>query len=211
MREALRIIDRPIQIDRRSMARPREFDIDEALRRACMLFRRRGYHATTTRELDVAIGIGHQSLYTAFGDKPSLFRRALAFYIARDLGPRVEPVESARALKRDIVRLLAQMVEFYDAEAPGSGCLLFDVALERINDDAEVAEMAAGFTRRLEEALRDTLERSREAGDVPTGLDPAAVSRSLVCTVMGLAVASRIGCGREQLVDMASTALRPLY
>jgi AcrR family transcriptional regulator len=64
--------------------RPREFDIDQALDRALMLFWRKGYEGTTLPELTRAMGINRPSLYAAFGSKERLFRKALDRY---DEGP----------------------------------------------------------------------------------------------------------------------------
>ena len=62
------------------MARPKEFDRDEALERALNLFREKGYEATSVGELVNAMGVQRQSLYDTFGDKHGLFRAALERY-----------------------------------------------------------------------------------------------------------------------------------
>ena len=55
------------------MARPREFDETAALDAAIECFRRRGYEATSVRDLTACMGIGPTSLYNSFGDKRALF------------------------------------------------------------------------------------------------------------------------------------------
>ena len=62
------------------MPRPREFDEQDAVARATELFHRRGYHATSTRDLGEALALNPSSLYRAFGDKHALFLRALDHY-----------------------------------------------------------------------------------------------------------------------------------
>ena len=57
------------------MARPREFNEGIALDAAIEWFWRRGYEATSVRELAAAMGISGPSLYNAFGDKRALFGR----------------------------------------------------------------------------------------------------------------------------------------
>ncbi len=51
------------------MARPPEFDREQALVSALHLFWERGYERTTVRDLTKAMGISAPSLYNAFGGK----------------------------------------------------------------------------------------------------------------------------------------------
>ncbi len=62
------------------MARHKEFDQDEALQKAMEAFWARGYEATSMQDLVEHMGINRQSLYDTFGDKHSLFLKALDRY-----------------------------------------------------------------------------------------------------------------------------------
>src|SRR3954466_1796128 len=91
----------PVQSPR---GRPRSFDIDAAVERAMGVFWSRGYHGTALPDLLHATKLSRGSLYAAFGDKHSLFLRALDRYIADavtrmdlELGPRKEPGDGLRA------------------------------------------------------------------------------------------------------------------
>jgi len=61
--------------------RPRQFDIDQALDKALLLFWRHGYEGTSLSSLTRAMGINVPSLYAAFGNKESLFKKALQRYL----------------------------------------------------------------------------------------------------------------------------------
>src|SRR3546814_6488328 len=62
--------------------RLRKFNDDHVLRRAASLFQRQGYTATSLDELSEITGLARPSLYNAFGDKLSLYRKALAFSLS---------------------------------------------------------------------------------------------------------------------------------
>src|SRR5215469_14540732 len=62
------------------MARPKEFDRDEALKAALAVFRKHGFSATSTDDLRCAMGIGRQSLYDTFKGKKELYLEALRKY-----------------------------------------------------------------------------------------------------------------------------------
>src|SRR5271168_1998359 len=63
------------------MGRPREFDETAVLDAAVQCFWTRGYEVTSVRDLAEKMQITGASLYNAFGDKRSLYRRALDHYI----------------------------------------------------------------------------------------------------------------------------------
>src|SRR5260370_34278679 len=64
------------------MARPREFDRGEALKRALAVFWEKGFEATSTDDLVRAMSIGRQSMYDTFGDKHQLYLETLQLYEA---------------------------------------------------------------------------------------------------------------------------------
>src|SRR5580658_9387337 len=63
------------------IGRPRSFDINRALDRALVVFWRKGYEGTSVSDLTKAVGVNRPSLYAAFGDKETLFRKALDRYL----------------------------------------------------------------------------------------------------------------------------------
>lgn len=76
------------------MARPREFDEAIVLDAAIQCFWGKGFEATSMRDLIDRMGITGASVYNAFGDKRSLYRRALQHYLESSFGERVRRLES---------------------------------------------------------------------------------------------------------------------
>ena len=100
------------------------------------VFWSRGYHATALPDLLRATRLSRGSLYAAFGDKHSLFLRALDRYIADALrrmegefDPRNDPVVGLRAY-------LAGYVERTSGSNGRRGCLLVATAMELAGQDA---------------------------------------------------------------------------
>src|ERR1700682_134470 len=62
------------------MARPKEFERDEALKAALGIFRKKGFSATSTDDLRLAMGIGRQSFYDTFKGKKETYLEALRKY-----------------------------------------------------------------------------------------------------------------------------------
>ncbi|HEX7048891.1 MAG TPA: TetR family transcriptional regulator [Longimicrobiales bacterium] len=189
------------------MARPREFDIDQALDAAMQLFWERGYEATSVADLVERLGIGRASLYAAFGDKHTLYLKALDRYqqvcdpnpirLLSQPGPALPAV---RALVR-------RYAETSAGDAGRRGCMVVNAAAERLPGDEAVARRTEANWRDLEAALEAALDRAREQGELAPDRDPRALARFLLVVLQGLRV---VGKGRpdpDRLRDAAEQAL----
>jgi TetR/AcrR family transcriptional regulator, transcriptional repressor for nem operon len=176
---------------RLTRGRPRSFDTEAAVERAMEVFWSRGYHATALPDLLRATELSRGSLYAAFGDKHSLFLRALDRYIADaltrmdvELAPGREPVDGLRAY-------LAGYVDRTSGTKGRRGCLLVATAMELAGQDAEVGRRIAGFFTAMEARVRETLSRAKAAGKLADGVEPASAAKILVCFVEGLRVVGK--------------------
>ena len=94
------------------MGRPREFDIDTAIKTATELFWRKGYEGTSLSDLTGAMRITAPSFYFAFGNKEKLFRVVIEQYYENQL----ELLESA--LREPTVRGVAERVSLWLCRRP---------------------------------------------------------------------------------------------
>ena len=171
--------------------RPRSFDMEAAVERAMGVFWSRGYHATALPDLLRATKLSRGSLYAAFGDKRSLFLRALDRYIADavtrmdvELAPRREPIDALRAY-------LAGYVDRTSGANGRRGCLLVATAMELAGQDAEIGRRVAGFFKAMEGMVAAALSRAKIAGRLADGVEPSSAARILVCFVEGLRVVGK--------------------
>ena len=137
------------------------------------VFWSRGYHGTALPDLLRATKLSRGSLYAAFGDKHSLFLRALDRYIADALtrmefefDPRKDPIDGLRTY-------LAGYVERTSGSNGRRGCLLVATAMELAGQDAEVGRRVAGFFRAMEGRVADALSRAKAAGSWPLVSSPS--------------------------------------
>jgi TetR/AcrR family transcriptional repressor of nem operon len=190
------------------MPRTKEFEPQEALDAAMHLFWRKGFGATSMRDLLDAMCIGRGSFYNTFGDKHTLFLAALdrfedarTSWMDRALeGAGVDGIEEV--FRRSIEALLGF--------EPRRGCLLANTAVELAPHDPEVAGRISRYVRRTEEAFTGALARAQEAGEIPADGDPKVLARFLVSNLHGLRVLARAGADRRTLEDAARVALQAL-
>jgi AcrR family transcriptional regulator len=74
------------------MARPKEFDSDQALDKAMEPFWRQGYEATSIKDLVRHMGINRGSLYNTFGHKHRLFLACMDRYCDNMATMRARPM-----------------------------------------------------------------------------------------------------------------------
>jgi TetR/AcrR family transcriptional repressor of nem operon len=190
--------------------RPREFDEDDVVARATDLFWRRGYHATSVRDLGEALGLSASSLYRTFGDKHALFLRALDHYRATDSAEARDQLLRPGPAPEVVRDWLIRMVDLPEEGAAARGCFVVNTATELGADDPTVDERtqaAFGVTR---EALTEVLQRGRRDGELRADLDVAATAESLFTLVLGLRVRARAGHRPAELRGVIDTAVRSL-
>jgi TetR/AcrR family transcriptional repressor of nem operon len=181
------------------MPRAKSFDEEETLDQAMQLFWARGYQGTSLADLETHLGLGRQSLYNAFGDKQSLFLKALERY------QRLVSMEALAPLKAPGAGLDA-IREFFKASvdnltAPGvrRACLVANTILERGSQDADALSRCNHAREHLERSLRRALAHARSLGELPKSLDVAGTATLLVSQTYGLAVLARSGATAEEL------------
>jgi len=189
------------------MARPKAFDVDEALERAMELFWRQGYEATSLPDLVQHMGIGRQSLYDTFGGKRQLFLQALDRYTAVMIGGALGRLERPGASIDDLTAFLEAVVAYQTGKRVRTACLMINSAMELAVSDKEVARRASAHHQRMEGAFRRVLEHAAAQQDIHPLLPVDTVARHMVATILGMVVAAKSGAEPAVLRDMASGAL----
>lgn len=180
------------------MARLREFDEDVVLERAMHVFWAKGYEGTSMADLLAAMGITNSSLYKAFGSKGDLFRRVTERYRAGPLAFRHAALAEPTP-RRIVERVLLGTTDLLTGEATPSGCLEVNGALAV---SAEGEAVRASLVRNrgvLRALLRDRLAATRDAGDLPAGLDAEQAATLVATLAHGLAVQAKDGASRGEL------------
>jgi AcrR family transcriptional regulator len=190
-----------------SKGRPRQFDTRRALDAALRLFWRHGYEGTSLAALTRAMGINVPSLYAAFGNKESLFRKALERYLQKPASylPRALEEPTARRAIRTLFRGAIDMV--MNPHHP-DGCLLVQGALASGPSAAWARKELSLHRAAAEAAVRRRLERAIAEGDLPTSVDAGRLARYILTVLWGLSVQAAGGATREQLEDVVALAMR---
>ena len=188
-----------------AIGRPRAFDGEKALKRAMRVFWRKGYLGTSLSDLTEAMRINRPSLYAAFGNKKSLFRKALAHY-AKGPSSYLSEALQEPAARAVVERLLRGVVDLLTDPRTPTTCLWVHGALS-CGDDSLREEFAAQRAAGLAE-LRTRFKRAVADGDLPPDSDADTLAHYVQTVNFGLTVQASTGATRKELLRIVEIALK---
>lgn len=184
--------------------RPRSFDERDALEKATRVFRSKGYDGVTIDDLVEGMGVGRPSLYAIFGDKRTLFLRALRAYAEAKGARAAQALFSPPTLRESLVSFLRHAVESATEEGSAPGCLMVCVA--PLVDDAEVRQFLKDAVGAGSALVERRFCDGISAGEIPPDF-PVAVRASQVLDLgRGLTMRAQMGVPRKTLLEDAEAA-----
>jgi TetR/AcrR family transcriptional repressor of nem operon len=189
------------------MARPREFDETTALEAAMRCFWTQGYEATSVRDLAERMGITGASLYNAFGDKRSLYRRALDHYLEQSVRERVARLEAGHPPLAAIRAFFDEIIRRSVTDRERRGCMLVNSALEMAPHDPEFRKVVAQELVFIEGFFRRCTQAGQRDGSISTHQPHDALAKMLLSVLLGIRVLARARPQQDLLEGAAGTAL----
>jgi TetR/AcrR family transcriptional repressor of nem operon len=183
--------------------------VDAALDTALELFWARGYEATSLDDLTQAMGLGRGSLYNEFGDKHSLFLRALDRYCALRLSELGRALAGSTSVRAAIAVILRGTVKQLWSDPQRRGCLLVNSTTELAASDPTVAMRAAQAFERIVATFSAALERGVRDGEMRSDLDVRTTARYLAATLNSLRLLAKT-TDREVADDVVALSLTVL-
>jgi TetR/AcrR family transcriptional repressor of nem operon len=193
------------------MGRSKSFDEHAVLDRAVELFWERGYEGTSMADLEAHLGLGRQSLYNTFGDKQTLFLKALERYRQEAARGPVALLTAPGAGLEAIRAYFRSSIERLTDTSPRRACLVANTILERGSQDADALLSCNAARGTLERALRRALTQARKQGEIAAKTDIEAMVTLLVSQSYGLAVLAKTGAAAADMhaaVEALLTRLR---
>jgi TetR/AcrR family transcriptional regulator, transcriptional repressor for nem operon len=182
------------------VARPRSFDESDVVAAARDQFWQRGYAATSVDDLTAATGLGKGSLYGAFGDKHTLYLRALDDYIASALDDiRASLRDPAFSARHRLGRHLRGQAGRLIADTARRGCLMAKSAAELGATDAAVETRVADAYEAWRDELAACVAEAQRDGDLDPARDPRALAGVLLAFMRGQEALHKGGATPSQL------------
>ena len=193
------------------MARPREFEVEVALRDAAEVFRVKGYHAASLEDLIEGTGLAKGSLYKAFHDKKSLFLGALDLYSRENRDRFAATLAQPGSPREAIHGALVGYVDRARAARGSAGCLITNTAVELGAQDTQIAAAVHATILQRTDLFEAAVKRAQAAGEIDPSRDARALAEFLELTVQGLRVLLKTTsdyAGLVRSIELAMTAIQ---
>ena len=194
------------------LGRPRAYDPQTALQRATDRFWKSGYAGTSLDQLSAETGMNRPSLYAAFGDKHTLYLKALEHYWQLShLAMHEALTDSSLPLNEALMRAYdGQLSIYFSGGGLARGCFVIGTAITEAVEDPEIrSSLAEGFCS-LDAAFEARFRLAREAGALKADADPPALAVLASAVLHSIAIRARTGTPRTALREIARQTVHML-
>jgi AcrR family transcriptional regulator len=191
----------------RERGRPKQFNEEQVLDTALRLFWRHGYEGTSISTLAQAMGMTVASVYNAFGNKESLFMKAVDHY-DRYSASLYEEAFAKNSAREVALGILMGEVDLVSGEDTPEGCLMIQGALATSPESEPVQTAMARLRRQAEADVATRFEQFQLAGDLPSGWSAKTLAGYVITVATGMAVQAKSGASRQELIDVADLAMK---
>lgn len=190
------------------MARPREFDRDQALTSAMETFWANGFESTSIHELLQRMRLNRGSLYDSFGDKAALFLEILNHYRHSVVQPKLDKMRSDPMPRQAVNTFFDGIVENFTTADASKGCLITNSATEAIIQNSLVSGEIRKVLKELEDCFCEVIQRGQESGEISNRMPSRTGARLLTTLVQGLCVMGKVICDPVVLREVKDAALQ---
>lgn len=192
------------------MARTKDFDENEVLIKAVNLFWYKGYNGTSIQDLVDGLGISRSSLYDTYGDKHTLFMKALESYQASASGAMCNIISNNVSAKVAIRRLLELTTLELVGDNQHKGCFMTNAAVEVAPHNAEVNNMICQNDQLIENAFYQAIKKGQESGEITNKKDARALARFIFNAVQGIRVSAKLTSDKAVFDDIVELTMSVL-
>ncbi|MBB6730586.1 TetR/AcrR family transcriptional regulator [Cohnella zeiphila] len=188
------------------MSRPREFDVDQALRQSMEVFWTKGFKSTSYEDLTRTTQVKKQSLYCVFKDKRDLFLKALALYREQSVAM-LEELASREVSPLKKLEAVCDSTLYQNEETLRRGCLMVNSALEFGEDDREVNREVTLMFDQTERILEKIIREGQEQELVTNRRSGKELAAYLNNALSGAKLMEKSGASPEQIAAVLHTSV----
>jgi len=170
---------------------------------AAPIFNQRGFDGCSMQDLMTATGLEKGGLYRHFANKEELAAEAFRFSVAQNLKIRTEHLDEISNSIDKLKRAVHLFVEL-PSTIPG-GCPLMNTAIDADDGNPALRDLARKGIQDWRARLVHIVETGITAGEIRRSTDPRRIANTLIATLEGALMISRLENNRNALRDAQNT------
>ena len=168
------------------MPRKREFDKDNVIAQAMLVFWEKGYEATSVHDLKQAMGISTSSMYETFNDKRGIFLEALAHFCELERQQLTELAQETTSDLQLVERIFDSIEQIAQNTSENYGSLAFNAMVEFGTRDTDVTEVIFNHYFAIAEIIAEVLTKSQTTDNITRQHQPLHLAHLILSTLHGL-------------------------
>jgi TetR/AcrR family transcriptional regulator, transcriptional repressor for nem operon len=170
---------------------------------AAPIFNQRGFDGCSMQDLMTATGLEKGGLYRHFANKEDLAAEAFRFALAQNVKVRTEHLDEIPNSINKLKKVVQLFVDLPSA-IPG-GCPLMNTAIDADDGNPALRDLARKGIQDWRARLTHIIETGIKAGEIRRSTDPRRIANTVIATLEGALMISRLENSRNALRDAQST------
>ena len=167
------------------MANKIKFERETVVRLASQLFWEKGFHATSTRDLQEAINMRPGSIYSAFGSKEGLYIESLRDYTVQ-MESQIKECLSTSDTILGWLRAFVENVITKKESAPSAICMLVKANCEFADKDSNLFQLSLDLIDKFENYLSVLFEQAIAKNELSNNISAQEYARFFEVQFTGL-------------------------
>lgn len=188
---------------RKIIGRPKEFDEEEALKKAMYYFWEHGYESASLADLLDTMGIKKSSFYQTFGSKEALFKASLSLYTENSshyIGELKEQFGAKGALVELMRMLLAEVKE----TGKSKGCLVMNSGGECYAKFGHLSSLVKEKFKAFQTLFMRYIIEAQASGEIANKSDPFELTTLYQSFLNGGSALVRAGAEEREIAVLLS-------
>lgn len=190
------------------MARAANYDRNAALDAAMHVFWRKGYHATSLKDLETCLSMKPGSIYAAFDSKENLYLLAMERYFDASRGRFRAQMAAAASPLAGLAAQFRTFVDLVEGEPSRQACMLMKTLVDTTSTDPKIAQVSQSYLDEMRTEFARAFRAAQAAQEIPAQADPDRLARRYQANITALRVELQRGVARAELIALADDMAR---
>lgn len=187
------------------MMRAKPYDREKALDAALNLFWRKGYHATSLKDLEATLAMKPGSIYAAFKSKEALYLASLERYFLYGRDQLRREIGAAPSILIGLAAYLRSHGRAEEASQRGRACMIVKTVLGTTEAEPEIRDRAKAYYEAMRAEFAAYFRKARDAGELPQDADPDRLAQRYQADLTALRIEAQSSADPSAVAELAES------